>query len=170
MASPVTEEGTVTLSPGLFGDRTLTLYETRDGPPDLFTTTAASANQIDIAFGALTLVAYEVTTTQVAPGATVHLALYWQGDWATIAQSTISTQVGAAPYVETHQLGFGNLSRYLDEVGEPAAGSLLVEEYDLVVLSSLGSGDRALRVRSSSAATGEAEAEWVELVTLSVEN
>ena len=170
MAAPVTEEGTVTLSTGLFGDRTLTLYETRDEPPNLFATTVASANQVDIAFGALTLVAYEVTTAEVAPGGTVHLALYWRGDWASIAQSTISTQVGDAPYVETHQLGFGNLSRYLDEVGEPAAGSLLVEEYDLIVLSSLDSAGHTLRVRSSSAATGEAEAEWVELVTLSVQN
>ena len=170
IASPVTEEGGGSLAAGPFGNRTLVLYETKDQPPDLFAAIPTSAQEVDVTFGALTLVAFEVNTTQVLAGETVHLTLYWEGDWTAIAQTTISTQVGDAPYVEAHQLGFGSLTRYLDEVGEPAVGSLLVEEYDLVVLSSLGSGDQPLRIRASTGADGEGETEWTELATMSVQD
>jgi hypothetical protein len=147
----------------LFGGGRLTLYRVETEVPQLFTTSAAPANRLDYDFGSLTLVGYDIDSRDVAAGGTVHLTLYWSGDWT--GNYSVSTREGDSPYTESHQLGFGNVSRYIQEFGEPPSGSVLAEDYDLVVLSSLGGGEQPLYIRVSS---GQGASDWLQLTTLTV--
>jgi hypothetical protein len=148
---------------GVFGGGRLTLYRVDSEPPDLFTSDAP-ANEVNQEFGDVTLVGYDIETRDVQAGGAVHLRLYWDGDVADTF--TVTTREGDSPYTESHQLGFGLVARYVQEAGEPADGELLVEEYDLVVLSSVGSGDQPLWIQLTA---GADTSEWIELTALNVE-
>jgi hypothetical protein len=99
----------------------------------------------------------------VAPGDTVHLRLYWQGSYN--GRFTVGTKIGETPYAEAHDLGFGMLNRALQS-SRPAAGSALVEEYDLVVLSSLRPGDHTFSITLTSGLG--AQPQWVDVGTIKV--
>jgi len=156
VASPVTDADTLT-------GRRLTLYESQTQAPQLFDPTPASDVAVNAAFGPMTLLGYDIDTTTVKAGDTVHLRLYWQGSWN--GRYTVATRVGDTPYAETHDLGFGMLTRYLQS-NRPASGAALVEEYDLVVLSSLDAGEHAFRITLTSGLG--AEPGWVEVGTITV--
>ncbi len=156
----------VSLDQVSLASRDLTLYEVKETPPTLFVNDASPAKRVDHDFGEVTLVGYEVTPS-VEAGSTVHLKLYWQSDRPS-GRYFVSTEVGDTGYVETHELGFGNLQRYLQTYGQPPTGSLLVDEYDLVVLSSLEPGKAPLRVRISSGPFAQDRSEWLQIDTIVV--
>jgi hypothetical protein len=162
MAAPVETDETAALEM----PRQLTLFQEHAQPPQLFVTGAAPQHEVNATFGSVTLVGYDLGNAQVNPGGTVHLRLYWQTNGSVAPQ--VSTKVGDTKYFEAHQLGFGNLSRYLQTQGPPPAGSLLVEDYDLVVLSSLDKGTQPFAVRVSFGPFAGQGGEWVQVGTIEV--
>jgi hypothetical protein len=120
----------------------LTLYEGRSQPPELVVSDAQPEHIVDYDFEGLRLVGYDMDDTNVAPGGSIHLTLYWE--MKRPAGYTVVTKLDDSQFRETHWLGFGNLERYLDEF-QPGDG-LIVEEYDLLVPSSTDEGRHTLRV------------------------
>ncbi len=156
IASPVTNADTL-------AGRRLALYESTTQAPQLFVSNPSPDVVLNASFGPVTLLGYDIDTTTIEAGGSVHLRLYWQGSYN--GRYTVGTTVGDTPYAEAHDLGFGILSRYLQS-NQPAAGSALVEEYDLVVLSSLQPGDHPFSITLTSG-LGE-EPRWTEVGTITV--
>jgi hypothetical protein len=138
--------------------RQLTLYEAKADPPDLFVGGVQPEHEVGFDFGEVTLVGYDIETTEVERGGTVRLKLYWRLDGN--ARPQVATKIGETEYFESHELGFGNLQRLSSQRRQ---GELLVEEYDLVLLSSLEAGAQPFRVRVSGGAFGQTQSEWVEV-------
>jgi hypothetical protein len=130
----------------------------------LLVTNPAPEVRIDSPVGGLTLLGYDINWWDVEAGGSIHLRLYWAGAFNNLY--SVSTQIGDAPYFENHDLGFGNLNRYLTTVRTPVPGDALVEEYDLVVLSSLNAGEHRFRIRTISATVGSSE--WLDIGTIMV--
>ncbi len=138
--------------------RQLTLYQNRSQMPQLFLRNATPQHTVNASFGNLTLVGYDVDDSVMA-GEAVNLKLYWRVSGN--GSPTVATKIGDTPYFETHPLGFGMLQRYLQTQGQPASGSLLVEDYRLVVLSSLDGGSQPIRVRAGNG-------DWVQAGSIEV--
>ncbi|HXH22872.1 MAG TPA: DUF2723 domain-containing protein [Dehalococcoidia bacterium] len=138
--------------------RQLTLYEARNEPPPLFVSGVTPKTTVNHNFGAVTLVGYDIDSREVERGGAVHLKLYWRLNGA--ARPQVATRIGETEYYESHELGFGNLQRLS---APQRQGELLVEEYDLVVLSSIDRGDQPFRIRVSGGAFGQTQSEWVEV-------
>ena len=162
---PVVAAPSTGATAGLFAIGSLTLYEEKADPPALFTSVAAPASLVDEDLSGLRLVGYDLERAEVATGEAVHLTLFWEGDWS--GSYTVSTKLGETDFVESHQLGFGNLSRYIQSEGDAPAGSLLLEEYDLVVLSNVSAGEQMLSVQVAS---GQETSDWLDLNALVVTN
>jgi len=156
VASPVVDAGTL-------AGRRLALYESRTEAPQLFVANPAPDVVVNAAFGPMTLLGYDIDSTAVKAGDTLHLRLYWQGSFN--GRYTVGTNVGNAPYAEAHDLGFGMLSRAL-QTNRPAAGSALVEEYDLVVLSSLRPGEQPFSIALTSGLG--AQPQWTQVGAITV--
>ncbi len=147
--------------------RQLTLYKAQTQAPQLFTAAATPQTTVGHDFGSsTTLVGYTVDSSEVEAGGSVHLKLFWQTNGS--ARPQVATRVGDTRYYESHELGFGLLQRYVQANGQPAAGSLLVEEYDLVVLSSLDKGPQPFHVRVSGGTFGQTQSEWVNIGSLTI--
>ena len=124
------------------GQRRLVLYELTDEPPELVVTDADPQHEVNHQLGGLELVGYDLDETQVAGGGCLGLTLYWR----VRSQQTnlVGTALGDVP-LEAHNLGLGNLGRYIAEVQPPRSG-MVVEEYAVVVPSSLEPGEYDLKV------------------------
>ncbi|HLF71289.1 MAG TPA: DUF2723 domain-containing protein [Dehalococcoidia bacterium] len=160
IASPVLSDD----SAAGFTNRTLTLYETTNTAPTLFVSGVTPQNKVGKDFGGVTLAGYDVDTSNVEAGGTVHLKLYWQG--AVTGGYQIYTRLGESKYFERHAIGFGNVARYVQLKGSLQSGSYLVEEYDLVILSSIDKGGQPLQVRVSNGVASPGE--WFQIGTLKV--
>jgi hypothetical protein len=80
----------------------------------------------------------------------------------------VSTILGDGRYRETHTLGFGLIRRYQQE-RRLAPGDVIVEDYDLVVMSSLPKGEHTLRLATCDFGTfGAKTEEWLELAEIRV--
>jgi hypothetical protein len=156
IASPVVDADTLT-------GRRLALYQSRTQAPQLFVSNPSPLVKVNASFGPLTLLGYDIDKTAVAPGETVHLRLFWQGSYN--GRYTVGTKVGDTPYAEAHDLGFGMLTRALQST-RPTSGSALVEEYDLVVLSSLRPGDHTFSITLTSGLG--VQPQWVDVGTIQV--
>jgi hypothetical protein len=143
--------------------RQLTLYEAKSQAPQLFVSGVTPENTVNHNFGSVTLAGYDIDSSEVERGGTVRLRLYWQTNGN--ARPQVATRVGNTEYYESHELGFGNLQRL---TSQQRSGSLLMEEYDLVVLSSLGKGEQPFRIRVSGGTFGQAQGEWLEIGTIVV--
>lgn len=121
----------------------LTLFAVQDAPPELVVRSAQPQHIVGEKLGSLELVGYDLDSSQAAPGGRLHLTLYWQGQ--PPARSLIATSLGDTP-LESHQLGLGNLARYVQEVHPPREG-IVVEDYWIVLPSTLEPGDHSLQVR-----------------------
>jgi len=124
----------------------LILYQVSRTPPDLVVTDAEPATRVGASLGGLTLVGYDLAETTVEPGGLLHLTLYWRMEEP--GRYLIVTGLGDQT-LETHELGFGNLQRYVHEHHPPRDG-LIVESYTIAIPSTLESGVVPLRVGLAS--------------------
>ena len=92
------------------------------------------------------LLGFDVDRTQVAPGDTLHLRLYWQAvKPPALSYYKVALVLGDDRYREIHTLGFGLIDQ-LRRVKPLTAGDTLVEDYRLVVMSSVPAGQHMLRL------------------------
>jgi hypothetical protein len=130
---------------GSIGRPSLVLYRLSPDPPDLVDEAANPQVRLDSHLGAATLVGADVGATEVESGGRLHVVLYWSAleGGTAIADTTLAT----IP-LEHHALGFGNLARYQTEVAS-TPGRFVVEDYWLVVPSTVPAGIHVLSVRLS---------------------
>jgi hypothetical protein len=88
----------------------------------------------------------DLPNQEVESGSLIHLVLYWIPSNGYRFQ--ITTTIGEVA-LETHDLGFGNLDRYQREVG-PILGQTIVEEYSIVIPSTIPEGEYPLTVSIQS--------------------
>ena len=115
------------------------------------------------------LIGFDLDRTEVAAGGTLHITLYWRPLKApALNYYKVSTILGDDRYRETHALGFGLIRRYQQE-HQFQPGSIVVEDYDLVVMSSLPKGGHTLRLATCDfGALGAKTEEWLELAEIRV--
>jgi len=146
-----------------FGQRRLVLYELQEEPPELIVRRAEPEYEVHRRLGALELVGYDLDDDSVAGGGCLELTLYWR----VLRQQRIlvGTALDDVP-LEVHDLGFGNLPRYVAETSPPRSG-IVVEEYAVVVPSSLESAAYELRVGVVDLRrSARGESEFIESVVL----
>ena len=124
----------------------LVLYQVSRTPPDLVVTDAEPSTRVDASLGGLTLVGYDLAESTVEPGGLLHLTLYWRVEEP--GRYLIVTALGDRT-LETHELGFGNLQRYVRERRPPREG-VVVESYAIVIPSTLERGTVPLQVGLAS--------------------
>jgi hypothetical protein len=149
----------------------LVLYEIRNTPPELATQAADPEYAVGGRLKGLRLVGYDLDDSLAYPGGRLHLALYWRVQ--SPPSSLIVTSLGDTA-LESHQLGLGNLARYAREVGLPD-DSLVVEEYWVVIPSTVAPGDYPLRAslqsplpRWAEGGSSPADKESIELGQVSI--
>jgi len=143
--------------------RPLVLYAVQEEPPDLVVGSAAPEHPLGQQLGSLELVGYDLDDSLAVPGGRLHLTLYWRGKLPH--RLLIATALGETP-LESHQPGLGNLARYVKEMQPPRDG-ILVEDYWVVLPSTLEPGEYPLTVRlQSSLPTGAEEPSAGESITL----
>ena len=131
---------------GLRKGRELALYHVTDDAPELVVQNAQPQYPVGRQLGDLALVGYDLESDTAAAGGRLHLRLYWR----VISLGSekrlpfIATALGETP-LEAHELGLGNLARYVQEFHPPRDG-IVVEDYGIVVPSLVGPGDYSLRI------------------------
>lgn len=143
--------------------RDLVLYRLSATPPDLVDDSSTPSIGLNLRLGGVTLIGADLDTTTVKAGETVKVRLYWK--FERIEQAPIIIAVGDdddAP-IARRQPGSGLVERYDREVA-PVRGHTVVEEFELVVLSSTGTGVHPLTIRSAAP-----DAEAVTVALLNVE-
>jgi hypothetical protein len=121
----------------------LTLYHLAEDPPALTAESIHPAIVVETDLGGVTLVGMDIGSIPVESGGRLHLTLYWH--LQTAGGTVVGTALGSVP-LEQHEIGFGNLGRYQAEVG-PLAGRVIVDDYWVVVPSTIAAGSHDLTVR-----------------------
>lgn len=151
--------------PVLVGNqRDLVLYRASQTPPPLVAAEANPQVRLDRTLDGLVLVGYDMNEVSEAPKPRVHVKTYWR-----ITQPRaflISTRVDDWT-LETHDLGFGNLARYIQST-RPARDGLVVEEFDLVVPSTLKPGDHAFSIGLAQFTPTGVSMQWVDAGTIQI--
>ncbi len=172
--------------PVLLGDqRDLVLYCISADPPPLVVANAQPQSRVDKAFDGLVLVGYDQASVPGAPSPRIHLRTYWRVTQAR--PFLVSTQVDDTP-LETHDLGFGNLVRYLQE-GTPSTRSqpgsrpnaggpsnpaamlrdeFVTEEFDLVLPSYLKRGAHAFKIGLAQFSATGVTMQWADAGTVEI--
>ncbi|MEW6569284.1 MAG: DUF2723 domain-containing protein [Chloroflexota bacterium] len=127
---------------GLGRPGALTLYHLTTEPPALVVDEAQPQFPLALDFGPLALIGADIEPETAESGGRIHLVLYWRSPHPSAFRISIS--LGDHP-LEEHILGFGNLERYAAEV-RPIAAGVIVEDYWLVVPSTMEPGTYALHV------------------------
>jgi hypothetical protein len=128
------------------GGHPLTLYEARPQPPAFVVDGARPQHVVAREMDGVRLLGFDVDATQVAAGDALHLKLYWQIDKPpALDLYKVSLTLGDARYREIHTLGFG-LIKLFRQGGFLAEGATIVEDYRLIVMSSLPAGKHMLRL------------------------
>jgi hypothetical protein len=120
----------------------LTLYQVSDEPPELVTQQAQPEHVVGQPLGGLELVGYDLEDDTVSQGGRFHLTLYWRV--RRQERVLIATSLGDTA-LEAHDLGLGNLQRYVEEYNPPRQG-IVVEDYLVVVPSHIPLGSQTLNV------------------------
>jgi len=128
-------------SPGV-GRRELVLYRVNEEPPRLVVETAHPQHVVGKRLGGLELVGYDLDRLGVEPGGRFRLTLYWRV--LRPERALVVTLLGEER-LEAHELGFGNLQRYVREF-HPPRDAIVVEDYFVVVPSQTPRGPQTLRV------------------------
>ena len=125
------------------GQRELVLYRISEEPPALMTHGAEPAHLLNATLGNLELVGYDLPDgAALNAGGRLHIVLYWRQNGAGAPR--LATLLDGS-VLETHQLGLGNLTRYIDEFGANA-GNVIVEDYWLVIPSTWSESESTLQV------------------------
>jgi hypothetical protein len=151
------------------GGHPLTLYEARREPPPFLVQTATPQHQVGRVMDGVEFIGFDLDRTEVAAGGTLHITLYWRPlNAPALNYYRVSTILGDSRYRETHTLGFGLVRRYQQERRLPP-GKVIVEDYDLIVMSSLPKGEHTLRLATCDfGAFGAKTEEWLELAEIRV--
>jgi len=120
----------------------LVLYQVRDEPPELVVQRVQPEHVVGQPLGGLELVGYDLEDDQVSQGGRLHLTLYWRVQRSE--RVLIATSLGDTA-LEAHDLGLGNLQRYVGE-HHPPPQSIVVEDYLVVVPSHTPPGPQTLSV------------------------
>jgi hypothetical protein len=128
---------------GGFGTRDiLILYQLTLEPPDLVAENPSPEINLEEMFAGIALKGVDFGTMSVESGGMIQITLYW--DYFQSGLNQVQTYLGDQ-LLETHTLGFGNLDRYQKEVGS-IIGQTIVEDYAIVIPSTLEEGDYPLTV------------------------
>lgn len=128
------------------GGHTLILYEAQKEAPAVVVRDAKPQYTVGREMDGVRLLGFDIDKTQVAAGDTLHLRLYWQIEKEpALDLYKVALVLGDDRYREIHTLGFGLVARLRQEK-HIAAGDTLVEDYPLVVMSSLPEGPQTLRL------------------------
>jgi hypothetical protein len=92
--------------------------------------------------GPLTLIGFDLASDTVQPGGRLEMTLYWRVN--DLPRELIATSLGDS-LLESHELGLGNLQRYLAEV-KPGRTDVIVESYAVVVPATVTPGEYPLTV------------------------
>jgi len=140
-------------SDGMLGrDRALILYHAVEDPPELFQPGANPDVEIEQPVGPILLAGVDIPEQTVNAGDTLVIRLYWD-----LGQRTFNLPSGMFNLyldelrLESHQLGLGNLERYLQE-RNPVQG-LLVEELTIVIPTTVEPGQHTLSITIGSPLT-----------------
>lgn len=151
--------------PVLFGGhKSLVLYRADPRPPTLLVSRAEVPNRVDRRIGEMTLVGFEFHVAHDVPRARLHLKTYWQLD--AVQPTFVLTRVDDRA-LELHELGLGNLQRYLETV-QSLDDNLVAEVYDLVLPSSLGPGTHELQIGLTKLRKGNGMT-WVDLGSFQID-
>ena len=120
----------------------LTLYQVSDEPPELVIQQAQPEHVVGQSLGGLELVGYDLEEDEVSQGGRLHLTLYWRVRRSE--RVLIATSLGDTA-LEAHDLGLGNLQRYVEEY-RPLRQGIVVEDYLVVVPSHTPLGSQTLSV------------------------
>jgi len=130
-----------------WSDIPLNLYEVRSEPPALIMQQASPQYVVGADMDGVTLLGFDLPQTEVKAGGTVHLRLYWQPvKEPALNYYRVATIIGDQEFQEVHSLSFGVIGQY-QKRGLYKSG-IIVEDYDLVILSSLPEGPQPLRLRT----------------------
>ncbi len=169
--------------PVLLGDqRDLVLYHASESPPALVVAAAEPQIRVDKAFDGLVLVGYDLENIPDAPTPRTHVKTYWRVTQAR--PFLVSTQVDDIT-LETHDLGFGNLARYVQEGTSAAGGSrpnavgadspaislrdgYVTEEFDLVIPSYLKRGAHMFKIGLAQFSANGVSMQWAEAVSVEI--
>ena len=121
----------------------LTLYHLAEELPPLTAESIHPDIVVEMDLGGVTLLGIGIEPFSVESGGRLHLTLYWR--LQTAGGTVVGTALGDVP-LEQHEIGFGNLGRYQAEVG-PLAGRVIVDDYWVVVPSTVAAGAHDLTVR-----------------------
>jgi hypothetical protein len=128
------------------GGHPLTLYEARPQPPAFVVDGARPQHVVAREMDGVRLLGFDIDTTEVAAGDALHLKLYWEIDKPpALDLYKVSLTLGDTRYREIHTLGFG-LIKPFRQGGFLAEGATIVEDYRLIVMSSLPTGKHMLRL------------------------
>ncbi len=127
--------------------RELTLYRVTDKPPKLVEKEPQPQFQLNLEVDGWRLLGFDLENDTTMAGGSIHLVLYWQnsvnknsnGQLPLIATALDET------LLETHEIGLGNIRRYIQEFQPPRDG-IIVEDYSIVIPSLLETGDYQLRI------------------------
>lgn len=146
--------------PVLIGNqRDLTLYRASQTPPALSVSNAQPQNRIEHSFDGLTLIGYDLADAPDAPSPRAHLKIYWR-----VTQPRaylIATQIDSVT-LETHDLGFGNLPRYVRETRLPRE-PIIVEEFDVVIPSYLKKGTHTFKIGLAEFSASGIAMNWIQV-------
>lgn len=121
----------------------LILYRLSREAPNLVVDNARPDFEINADMGNLTLLGVDISDDPLESGGRLHLILYWT--LQRLEPMTLTTYLDNQP-LETHELGFGNLPRYVSEIGSVTDG-VIVEDYWLVVPSTVQPGPHTLNIQ-----------------------
>ena len=136
----------------LFGKRgQQMLVRLSSEPPSLVVRDPQPKITLNADLGPVTLMGADLDQTIIESGGIIQLTLYWLYEIApSQAQVRIETVIGGRS-IEQHEVGFGLLRRYINEVGmEP--GDVIVDRYYLVVPSNTPEGMQQISVQQTSLA------------------
>ena len=120
----------------------LVLYRVSMEPPELVVRDADPEYPIGQRLGGLELVGYDLGSEEVSRSGRLHPTFYWRV--LRQEQALIVTWLGGEQ-LEAHPLGLDNLFRYVQEF-RPPQDAIIVEDYLLVVPSSIPLGWQTLKV------------------------
>jgi hypothetical protein len=135
-------------SQNFFGrGRELVLYQVNSSPPELITRSADPEISVGKVINDWYLVGYDIDQNQIEPGGRIQLSLYWQlsnevssPDSLPIVRTYLDNTV-----LESHQLGLGNLTRYLNQFS-PERSDYIQEDYAIVIPSTIQRGSFNFRL------------------------